>query len=60
MTYSAHGLVGRVFSNRPGDWGTISCPFIPKTKNMVLDSASLNIRYYKVWIKGSGAIQGKE
>ena len=45
--------IGIVFANCPGDLGS-------KTQEMVLDASLLNTQYYKVWIKESGAIQGKE
>ena len=44
----------------PGDLGSIPGCVIPKTLKMVLDTSLLNIQQYKVRIKGSGAIQGKE
>ena len=46
------GLVGRVFANGPGDWGSIPCRVIPKTLKMVLDTSLLNTQQYKVTIKG--------
>ncbi len=43
----------RVFSNDPGDWGSIPGRVIPKTqKKTVLDAALLNTQHYKVRIKG--------
>ena len=42
----------RVFTNRPGDLGSIPGRVIPKTQKMVLDASLLNIQHYKVWIKG--------
>ena len=53
-------LVGRVLANGPGDLGSIPGRIIPKTLKMVLDTSLLNTQQYKVRIKGSGAIQGKE
>ena len=51
----------RVFANGPGDLGSIPEQVIPKTfKKMVLDASLLNTQHYKVQIKGSGEIQGKE
>ena len=44
--------MNRVFSNGPGDWGSIPGRVIPKTQKMVLDAALLNIQHYKVRIKG--------
>ena len=46
------GLVGRVFTNDPGDLGSIPGCVIPKTLKMVLDTSLLNTRQYKVHIKG--------
>ena len=46
------GLVGRVFTNGPGDLGSISSQVIPKTLKMVLDTSLLNTQQYKVHIKG--------
>ena len=54
------GLVVRVFANGPGDLGSIPGHIIPKTLKMVFDTSLLNTLQYKVHIKGSGAIQGKE
>ena len=44
------GLVGRVFTNGPGDMGSAPGPVIPKTLKMVLDTALLNTQQYKVYI----------
>ena len=46
------GLIGRVFANGPGDWGSIPGRVIPKTQKMVFDASLLNTQHYKVWIKG--------
>ena len=46
------GLMGRVFTNGPGDLGSIPGRVIPKTLKMVLDIALLNTQQYKVHIKG--------
>ena len=46
------GLVDRVFSNGPGDQGSIPGRIIPKTLKMVLDTSLLNTQQYKVRIKG--------
>ena len=48
----AFGLVSRVFTNGPGDLGSMPDRVIPKTQKMVLDVALLNTQYYKVRIKG--------
>ena len=42
------GLAVRVFSNGPGDLGSIPGRVIPKTQKMVLDVALLNTQHYKV------------
>ena len=41
-----------MFTNGPGDLGSIPGLVIPKTKKMVLDAALLNIQHSKVRIKG--------
>ena len=46
------GLMSRVFTNDPGDRGSIPGRVIPKTQKMVLDAALLNTQHYKVRIKG--------
>ena len=46
------GLMSRVFSNGPRDRGSIPGRVIPKTQKMVLNTALLNTKYYKVRIKG--------
>ena len=46
------GLVGRVFTNGPGDLGSIPGRIIPKTFKMVLDTSLLNTQHYKVRIEG--------
>ena len=45
-------LVGRVFTNGPGDLGSIPDQVIPKTLKMVLDTSLLNTQQYKVCIEG--------
>ena len=45
------GLVVRMFSNGPGDVGSIPGHVIPKTLKMVLDTSLLNTQQYKVCIK---------
>ena len=44
--------MSRVFTNGPGDQGSIPGQVIPKTQKMVLDPPLLNTQHYKVWIKG--------
>ena len=46
------GLGVRVFTNGPGDLGSIPGRVIPKTQKMVLDASLLNTQHYKVRIKG--------
>ena len=46
------GLTVRVFTNGPGDLGSIPGRVIPKTQKMVLDASLLNTQHYKVRIKG--------
>ena len=43
--------MSRVFTNGPGDQGSIPGRVIPKTQNMVLDAALLSSQYYKIRIK---------
>ena len=50
--FSFFGLVGRVFANGAGDWGSIPGRVIPKTFKMVLDTSLLNTQHNKVRIKG--------
>ena len=50
-----HWHNGLCVPQRPGRTG-----FKPKTQKMVLVTTLLNTQHYKVRIKGSGAIQGKE
>ena len=44
--------MSRVFTNGPGDRGSISGRVIRNTQKIVLDAALLNTQHYKVWIKG--------
>ena len=46
--------MSRVFTNGPGDWGSIPDRVIPKTQKMVLDATLLNTQHSKVRIKGKG------
>ena len=46
------GIMVRVFTNGPGDPGSIPGRIITKTQKMVLDATLLNIQHYKVRIKG--------
>ena len=46
------GQVGRVFTNGPGDLGSIQGRVIPKTLKVVLDTSLLNTQQYKTHIKG--------
>ena len=42
----------KVFTNGPGDWGSIPGQVIPKTQKMVFDTTLFNTQHYKVRIKG--------
>ena len=44
--------MSRMFTNGPGDQGSIPGRVIPKAQKMVLDGASLNTQYYEERIKG--------
>ena len=46
------GPAVRVFTNGPGDLGSIPGRVIPKTLKMVLDTTLLNTQHYKVRFKG--------
>ena len=46
------GQMSSVFTNGPGDRGSIPGRVILKTPKMVLDAASLNTQHYKLRIKG--------
>ena len=46
------GIVGRVFTNGPGDLGSIPGRVLPKIFKMVLDTSLLNTQQYRVCIKG--------
>ena len=50
----------REFANGPEDLGSIPGRVISKTQKMGLDASLLSTQHYKVRIKSSGAIQGKE
>ena len=42
----------RVFTNVPGDLGSIPGQVIPKTQKMILDASLLNAQQYNIGIKG--------
>ena len=44
--------MSRVFTNGPGDQGSIPSQIISKTQKMVFGTALLNTQHYKVQIKG--------
>ena len=46
------GQMGRVFTNGPGDQGSIPGRVIPKTLKMILDTSLLNTQQFKIFIKG--------
>ena len=48
----AQVVVGRVFTNGPGDLCSIPSRVIPKTQKMVLDTSLLNTQQYEVRNKG--------
>ena len=52
MGNQAVGLMSRVYSNSPGDHGSIPSRIIPKIQRTVLDATLLNTQYYIVSIKG--------
>ena len=52
LIIQAIALMNRMFTNDPGDRGSIPGWVIPKTQKMVLDAALLNTQHYKVRIKG--------
>ena len=41
-----------VFTNDPGDWGSIPGRAIAKTLKMVLDATLLSTQHYEIKIKG--------
>ena len=50
--YQTLAWLVRVFTNSPGDLGSIPGWVIPKTLKMILDISLLNTQHYKVQIKG--------
>ena len=59
LVYSqAIGLIGRVFANGSGDWGSILGPVIPKTQKMVFDSALLKAHHEKARVMWSNPGKG--
>ena len=52
MIYDRFGLVGRVFTNGPGDLCKIPGHVLPKTFKMELDTSLLSFQQSKVRIKG--------
>ena len=50
--YRLIGQEGRVFTNGPGDLGSIPSRVIRKPLKIVLDTSLLNTQQYKVRIKG--------
>ena len=46
------GLMSSIFANGLEDQGSIPGQVLPKTQNMVLDSALRNTQHYKLRIKG--------
>ena len=56
--YQAIGPMSRMFTNGPGDRGSIPGGVIPKTQKMVLNATLLNTQHYKVGIKGKWSNTG--
>ena len=54
------GIMVRIFTNCPGDRGSIPGQVIPKTLKMTLDAALLNIQHYKVRMRSKWSNSGKE
>ena len=52
MKDRATGLISKVFTNDPGDQGSIPGWVIPKTQKMVFDAALFNTQHNKVKTKG--------
>ena len=48
----------RVFTNGPGDLGSILGRIIPKTQKIVFDATLLNTQHYKVRVKWSNPGRG--
>ena len=48
-----------VFTNVPGDWGSILGRVIPKTEKMILDTSFLNTQHYKKRFKEKLSNPGK-
>ena len=53
------GLVGRVFTNGPGDRGSIPGRIITKIQTVIIDISLLNTQHKKVRIKGKWFNLGK-
>ena len=49
--YESIGLMSGVFTNDPGDRGSIPGRVITKTQKIVLDAALLSAQHYKIRIK---------
>ena len=47
----------RVFTNSPGDRGSIQGRVIPKTQKMALDAVLLNAQHYKVMMMIKGKVE---
>ena len=57
--YESKAIVGRVFTNGPGDQGSIPGQVVPKTQKMLIGASLLNTLHYKVWIKSKRSNPGK-
>ena len=51
--------MSRVFTNDPGDWGSIPGRVMPKIKKIVLNAALLSTQHSKERIKGK-VVQSRE
>ena len=45
-------MIVRVFTNGPGDLGSIPGWAILKIQKLILSASLLNTQHYKVWLKG--------
>ena len=57
--YRPIGITVSVFTNGPGDQGSIPVRVIPNTQKMGLDASLLNTQHYKVQIKSKWSNPGK-
>ena len=57
--YLAIDLIGRVFTNSPGDQGSVPGQVIPETEKMVFDTSWLNTLHYMEQINVNWSNLGK-